>query len=81
MGARFIVDTAVSLEEEIDAEEALALSEQADADRLSALAGELAARSRMRLQAVALARSALYGDQMPVTLHDERGCRESLSDW
>jgi hypothetical protein len=70
-----------SLEEEIDAEELLALSEQIDADRLTAFATDLAARSRKRLLAVALARAALYGDQPPVALRDEHGCRESFIEW
>ena len=81
MDVRYIVAADISLEEEIDNEEQLALSEQADADRLRAFAEELAARSRTRLAAVALARAALFGNQLPVTLHDEWGCRESLVDW
>jgi hypothetical protein len=81
MDAPYIIVEDISLKEEIDAEEALALSEQADADRLSAFAAELAARSRTRLAAVALARAVLFGDQLPVRLHDEWGCRESLADW
>jgi hypothetical protein len=80
MDGRYIVAKEISLEEEIDAEEQLALSEQADADRLNAFAAELAAHSRTRLAAVALARAVLFGDQLPVSLHDEWGCRESLVD-
>jgi|GEM_PF-6405098 len=81
MNARYIVARTISLEEEIDAEESLALREQADADRLHAFAEDLAARSRTRLTAVALARAALYGDRPPIALRIEAGCRESLAEW
>ena len=81
MDTRYIIATHISLEEEIDTEEALALAEQADADRLRAFVDELAARSRTRLMAVALARAALYGDRLSISLHDEWDCRESLADW
>ena len=80
MNARYLVASDISLEDAIDAEEALAMSEQADADRLYAFASDLAARSQSRLMAVTLARAALYGDHPPIVVRSEVGCRESLPD-